>query len=257
MGNAQIAVVTGAASGVGKVVTARLLKEGTAVIGIDQTWPSGSEESGLIRLTADVSKDETWEEAIHQVHGRPDLKLTILVINAAKLVVGPLLDLSESQIRETLDVNVWGAIKALKALKALKACLPVMIEGGEGRIVAVASVDALFAEQDLAAYCTSKAALLQLIRTVAVDYAGRGIRANTVCPGAIDTPFFRQHVDAAPSPEEFLKVKTQRHPSGRILLAEDVASTVRYLLSAESRGVNGTQVTVDGALTSTFDYHPQ
>ena len=251
MESGQLAVVTGAASGVGKEVAARLVSEGVVVIGIDHSWPPDPGPDGLVRLEADVSDDETWIRLIAEVESHADRRLTMLVINAAKLVVGPLLKLSDEQIRQTFDVNVWGAIKALRA------CLPTMLERGEGRIVAVASVDALFAEQDLAAYCTSKAALLQLVRTVAVDYAGQGIRANTVCPGAIDTPFFRQHVDASESPEQFLKVKTERHPSGRILLPEDVASTVIYLLSPESRGVNGTQVTVDGGLTSTFDYQPQ
>ena len=220
------------------------------VIGIDRTWPANSAQKNLIHIEGNVASDETWSRVISEAHNHPDLPLSMLVINAAKLVVGPILTLSDDSIKQTFDVNVWGAIKALKA------CLPSMLERGEGRVVAVASVDALFAEQGLAASCTSKAALLQLIRTVAVDYAGQGIRANTVCPGAIDTPFFRQHVDAAENPEEFLKIKTERHPAGRILLPEDVASTVLYLLSSDARGINGTQITVDGGLTATFDYHP-
>ena len=250
MDSGQLAVVTGAASGVGKAVAARLLEGGNVVVGVDRTWTEAWAHEGLIQLVGDVGADETWARLLSEVQRHPDRPLTMLVINAGKLVVGPLLDLSDESIKQTFDVNVWGAIKALKT------CLPLMLDRGEGRVVAVASVVSLFAEQDLAAYCTSKAALLQLIRTVAVDYAGQGIRANTVCPGAIDTPFLRQHVEAAENPEEFLEVKTDRHPAGRILLAEDVASTVMYLLSPESRGVNGTHVTIDGALTATFDYHP-
>jgi len=251
MSSSKLAVVTGAASGVGKAVAARLLDQGHNVIGIDRTWPNSVPQNNLIQIVGDVSSDETWSRVASEFKRHPEQPLGMLVINAAKLAVGPLLDLSDESIQETFEVNVWGAIKALKT------CLPSMLERGEGKVVAVASVDAFIAEQNLSAYCTSKAALLQLIRTVAVDYAGAGIRANTVCPGAIDTPFFRQHVDAAENPEEFLKVKTDRHPAGRILLPEDVASAVLYLLSDDSRGVNGTQITVDGGLTATFDYHPE
>ena len=124
------------------------------------------------------------------------------------------------------------------------------------QLAGVASTAAMYAEQSLAAYSASKGALLQLIRSVAVDFARKGIRANAVCPGAIDTPFFRQHVDAAADPDAFLHRKIERHPAGRILRPDDVAEAIWFLLSEHSIGMNGACVMVDGGLTATFDFIP-
>ncbi|WP_308169841.1 SDR family NAD(P)-dependent oxidoreductase [Acrocarpospora catenulata] len=242
--------MTGAASGVGAAVTTTLLERGVLVVGVDRNWAEGAERPGLVRVSGSVSEQSTWRQVTDEIRRREDVTLSMMVINAARLVVGNLLDLDEEEIRGVFDVNVYGAVRAVRS------CLPLMLAAGGGRIVAVASVDALYAEKDLAAYCMSKGALLQLVRTLAVDFGGQGIRANAVCPGAIDTPFFRQHVEAASDPEAFLKIKTQRHPSGRILRPEDVASAVLYLLSVESLGINGAHLMVDGGLTATFDYQP-
>lgn len=244
----RLALVTGAASGVGHAVTALLRESNHLVIGVDRRW-SGESEEGITQIHGSVADSGTWDEVsrVIQSMGAPVEKL---VLSAAQLVLGTVLDVSAEEFASTLDVNVLGAVYALKT------CLPGMVEANSGSIVAVASVIGLVVEQNLAAYCTSKGALLQLVRSVAVDYGHRGVRANSVCPGAIDTPFFRQHVDAAPDPEEFLRVKTARHPSGRILRPEDVASAVMYLLSSSAIGVNGTELVVDGGLTATFDFDP-
>lgn len=248
MATGELAVVTGAASGVGREVVARLLDRGCVVVGVDRSWNEESRRAGLIQVSGDVGSAGTWDIVAQRVSENPDLVPSMLVINAAKLVVGSIIDVDEKELRDTLAVNVWGAVRAVKT------CLPDMVERGSGRIVAVASVDAMFAEQDLAAYCISKAALLQLVRTVAVDFGRYGIRANTVCPGAIDTPFFRQHVEAADDPVSFLAQKTARYPSGRILQPQDVAAAVVYLLSEDAIGVNGAHLMVDGGLTATSDY---
>lgn len=239
-------VVTGAASGVGLAVATSLIDAGRTVIGVDRAW-GDAEVDGLTTVSGSVGERSTWTEVL-DVADKVGATVDQLVINAAQLRVGGVLDISEEDFDSTMNVNVAGAFLALRA------CLPGMVRKGAGTVVAVASVDALFAEQDLAAYCTSKGALLQLMRSVAVDYGRAGIRANSVCPGAIDTPFFRQHVDAAEDPAAFLEGKVQRHPSGRILEPSDVASAVLYLLSESARGINGTQLVVDGGLTATFDF---
>jgi len=248
MSRPGIAVVTGAASGVGRAVSEMLRASNHDVIGVDLKWPEAS-PGDITQVEGSVSDWATWNTVARLIESR-GAPVEKLVINAAKLVVGAVLDVSEEDFSLTLDINVLGA------LYALKTCLPGMVEARMGSIVAVASVDALLVEQDLSAYCTSKGALLQLVRSVAVDYGHKGIRANSVCPGAINTPFFRQHVEAAADPDEFLRVKTARHPSGRILEAEDVAAAVMYLLGQGAVGVNGTELVVDGGLTATFDYHP-
>lgn len=242
----SVAIVTGGASGVGRSTVDLLAGRGTAVVALDRAWPEGDEHPDVVRITGDVCDEGTWKEALAAADERGGLSK--LVINAARLAVGSVLDVSDADFRGVFEVNVFAAALALRT------CLPAMIERGGGSVVAVASTDALFAEQGLAAYCASKGALLQLVRCVAVDHARQGIRANLVCPGAIDTPFFRQHVDAAPDPEAFLRVKTERHPSGRILQPEDVAEVVAFLLSDAAVGMNGTPVMIDGGLTTTFDF---
>lgn len=244
----RIALVTGAASGVGFAVTELLRDSNHLVVGVDRQW-SGASSEGMIQVHGSVADSATWDEVSRVIRGI-GAPVEQLVLSAAQLVVGAVLDVSAEDFSSTLEVNVMGA------LYALKTCLPGMVEAKSGSIVVVNSVDGLVVEQNLAAYCTSKGALLQLVRSVAVDYGHKGVRANSVCPGAIDTPFFRQHVDAASDPDEFLRVKTARHPSGRILRPEDVASAVMYLLSSSAVGVNGTELVVDGGLTATFDFVP-
>ncbi|MBW3667823.1 MAG: SDR family oxidoreductase [Actinobacteria bacterium] len=240
------AIVTGGASGVGRSTVEILVGRGVPVVAVDRRWPDDSAADDVVRITGDVCDAGTWKEAVDAAQERGGLSK--LVINAARLAVGSVLDVADDELRQVFEVNVFAAALALRS------CLPVMIDQGGGAVVGVASTDAVFAEQGLAAYCASKGALLQLMRCVAVDHARQGIRANVVCPGAIDTPFFRQHVDAAPDPEAFLRVKTERHPSGRILQPEDVAEVVAFLLSDAAIGMNGTPVMIDGGLTTTFDF---
>jgi NAD(P)-dependent dehydrogenase (short-subunit alcohol dehydrogenase family) len=244
----DLAVVTGGASGVGARTVAGLLERGTAVVSLDRAWPDAEVPLGLTRVAGDVTSVAAWADVAAAIAAHPAGAPSKLVINAAHLVVGTVLSLAEEDFRQVLEVNVLGAVKALQT------CLPSMIERGRGSIVTVASVDALFAEQGLAAYCSSKGALVQLTRCVAVDHARQGIRANAVCPGAIDTPFFRRHVEAAPDPAAFLAEKVERHPSGRILQPEDVAATVLHLLSDAAIGMNGATLVLDGGLTASFDY---
>jgi NAD(P)-dependent dehydrogenase (short-subunit alcohol dehydrogenase family) len=244
----EVAVVTGAGSGVGSATARLLAEQGSQVVGVDRRWPEGAMlPAGAARVSGDVTDPATWTEvlAAAEEHGGAPSQLAL---NAGMLAVGSVLEVAESDLRAVFEVNVFAAALALRS------CLPAMIERGGGAVVAVASTDSLFAEQGLAAYCSSKGALLQLIRCAALDHARAGVRANCVCPGAIDTPFFRRHVDAAREPDRFLEEKVERHPAGRILEPIDVAEVVAFLLSPRSRGMTGAAVTVDGGLTATFDF---
>lgn len=246
--SATTVIVTGAASGVG-FETARLLAaQGRGVVGVDLVAPTVG-IPGARWVAGSVADAATWEAAIAQVHdiGAP---LAGLVVNAARLIVGGLLDVSIEDAKSVFDINVFGA------MRAMHTCLPLLMENQESSIVSIASVDGLIAEPGLAAYCSSKGALVQLARSVAVDYGRLGVRSNAICPGAIDTPFFRTHVDAAEDPASFLASKIARHPSGRILDPIDVANVAVFFLSPASRGINGATVAVDGGLTATFDYAP-
>lgn len=248
-GKPNVAILTGAASGVGAETLKLLRHEGTLVTAVDMAWPDDLvDRDGWVPVCGDVSRAETWQRALKACRDTFGQAPNRLVINAARLAVGKVTEVSEEDLRAVFDVNVFGAFLGLQT------CIPAMAEGGGGTVVTVGSTGSLLAEQGLAAYCASKGALLQLTRSVAVDHAGDGIRANCVCPAAIDTPFFRRHVDAAPDPAAFLQKKRARHPAGRILEPIDVARVITFLLSDASLGMNGSVVTVDGGLLASFDF---
>lgn len=244
--NPQIAVVTGAASGVGAATAARLESRGWRVVGVDlQSAPKVGANSATV--TGSVAAPATWDEvrriATEDLGGDP----AVVVFNAAVLHTGSVLELTEAQWQEGFDVNVTGVFHGLRAL------LPGMIQAGGGSVVTVASVDAFMAEQGLAGYCSSKGALLQLTRCLAMDHARQGIRANCVAPGVIDTPFFRRHLDTASDPERFLRVREQRNPLGRLLDPDEVAATVEFA-ALDARGMTGSVLTVDAGLSASFDF---
>jgi NAD(P)-dependent dehydrogenase (short-subunit alcohol dehydrogenase family) len=129
-----------------------------------------------------------------------------------------------------------------------------MIERHRGAIVTVGSIDSLFAEQGLVSYCASKGAILQITRTVAVDYARDGIRANCVIMGVTDTPFFRRHLDTASDPDRFVKVREERQPLGRLLTPDEIAATIVFLASDDASGITGAAIPVDAGITTSFDF---
>ena len=95
---------------------------------------------------------------------------------------------------------------------------------------------------------------MQMTKTIAVDHARDGIRANCVCPGVTDTPFFRRHLDTASDPEQFVKVREERNPLGRLLDPDEVAAMAVFLTSDESSATTGATIVVDAGLTASFDF---
>ena len=176
------AVVTGAASGIGAATVERLLRHGT-VIGVDvaQQPPDRDLPRGggkLYWVQGDVSEPGTWEQV--QNLARSDLEgaVTVLVSCAMQHAMGDILTLSDADWASVFRSTFYGAVLAIRS------CLPTMIEVGGGSIVTVGSVSGQFAEQGLVAdRGGKKAALIQLTRSVAVDFARKGVRANCVCPG--------------------------------------------------------------------------
>jgi NAD(P)-dependent dehydrogenase (short-subunit alcohol dehydrogenase family) len=242
----QTAVISGAASGIGAATAEQFLKKGINVIGVDLA-PSISEEDNLGWVQGDVSKTETWT-LVNEELERRKWNADILVTAAVYLTVGNVLEITDEQWANTINVNQLGLVKAVRSV------LPQMIERGHGAIVTVGSIDSYMAEQGLIAYCTSKGGILQFTKALALDHARDGIRANCVCPGVTDTPLFRRHLDTASDPENFLKVREQRNPLGRLLKPEEIAATIVFLASDEASGITGSQIVVDAGLTAGFDF---
>ena len=120
--------------------------------------------------------------------------------------------------------------------------------------MAVSSVNAQFGEQQLAAYSSSKAALTGAIRTIALDYARRGVQINILAPGPMRAGLFERHLASAADPEKFLATRQARQPIGRIPGADEVARAAAFLLSPAASAVFGTTLTADGGLTAGFDF---
>ena len=245
----RVAVVTGSASGVGAATTTRLRGRGISVIGIDVQEPTapGAPDAGFVFVHGSVSEAATWEDVRSTSRARFAADPTVVVFAAAVLRTGSILELSEDEWQSHFDVNVNGVFRGLRVL------LPAMLEAGESSVVTVASVDAYMAEQGLAGYCSSKGALLQLTKCLAVDHARQGLRVNCVAPGVIDTPFFRRHLDTANDPDRFLHAREQRNPMGRLLEADEVAATVEFA-ALDAVGMTGSVLTVDAGLSASFDF---
>ena len=243
----SLVVVTGASSGLGRIIAGQLLADGCRVIGIDVTEapPELTAAPGYQHTSGSVSDEALWPTVADHL---PSAGTLGLVTNAAVLHVGDAASQPPGQWRQTLDVNVIGTMLAFRAL------LPVMAERGGGTIVAVASIDALFAEQQLSAYSASKAAVAQFARTVALDYARAGVNVNVVCPGPMMAGLFERHLASAADRSAFLATRERRQPFGEILDPARVADGIRFLLSDAARGLTGATVTIDGGLTAGFDF---
>lgn len=247
---ARVAIVTGAASGVGRATTRLLLQRGTSVVGVDLAGQPPALPGGprLGWVTGDVSAAPTWAAATALAVSRFGVTPGVLVLNAARLAVGTVLQTPVDTFRDVFAVNVYGAVLGLQA------CLPDMISRGQGAVVVVVSVNGLLAEQGLAAYNSSKGALLQLVRSAAVDHARSQVRINAVCPTTIDTPFIQGQLDSVADPASFRAEMEARHPLGRILRPEEVASVAVFLTTAEASGMTGASVVVDCGLTASPDF---
>ena len=244
----ELVVVTGASSGLGMGLCRQLVAAGVAVIGVDiGKAPDGMPAEGYSHIRGDVTGEACWSEVVAAVNARKPGTIG-LVTSAAILEVGTILDFDKTALDRTMAVNFTGTALAFRAM------LPLMIARKKGVIVAVASIDASFAEQQLAVYCASKGAVRMLARTVAMDHARQGVRANVLSPGPMMAGLFERHMKSANDPQKFQATRAARQPGGEILDANDVARAAMFLLSDGSAALNGAEIIADGGLTTSFDF---
>jgi NAD(P)-dependent dehydrogenase (short-subunit alcohol dehydrogenase family) len=243
----KVAVVTGGGSGIGRASAMCFAREGARLVIVDLdaaavgTTASGIERDGgmAIGVPGDVARGEDVEKVIErtvQAFGRP----TILLNNAATSSFGTLVESPAQELDRVLAVNVRSAWVCARAV------IPLMREAGGGAIVNMSSITGIVGAPGMAAYSTSKGAIISLTRTLALEVAEDGIRVNCICPASIDTPMLQASFDRQPDPEAARARNVKRHPLGRFGTPDDVANLALFLASDEASFITGGTYVIDG-----------
>jgi NAD(P)-dependent dehydrogenase (short-subunit alcohol dehydrogenase family) len=240
----RVAIVTGAASGVGRETTRLLTEAGASVVAVDVAETVARLESERVApLAGDASVAQTADRAVAAARERFG-RLDVLVNNAAMILYKGILDTDEAEWDRLFAVNVRSMFLHCRA------AIPVMREAGGGAIVNTASISGVVGLAGQAAYAASKGAVVMLTRQLAVEFAPARIRVNAVGPGAIDTPFLRQFVDAQPDPAAVADAIAASHPLGRMAQAEEIARAILFLSSDAAAFITGAVLMADGGYTA-------
>jgi meso-butanediol dehydrogenase/(S,S)-butanediol dehydrogenase/diacetyl reductase len=246
----KTAIITGAAAGIGAASAALFASEGARIVAVDidrellRHVSSQLEKAGAnsLAVPADVSQRSDVETVLRsatQKFGRID----ILFNNAGIVPTGKLEATSEEQWDRAMAINVKSMYLFCHAV------IPGMKARGGGVILNTASATALRAVVDRACYTTTKAAVIGLTKSMAVDYVRDNIRVNCLCPGTVDTPSLADRLAAFPDPAEARQNFIARQPMGRFGTAAEIAQAALYLVSPDSEFVTGVAFPIDGGLS--------
>jgi NAD(P)-dependent dehydrogenase (short-subunit alcohol dehydrogenase family) len=232
----SVALVTGAASGLGAAVAARLQKDGYDVVGLDLEAPEPWIEQGDVRNDADVAR----AVAVAAARG----PLTALVLSAAVETRSSIVDCSDDEWQRIIDTNLKGPFLCMRH------ALPRMVEAGGGAIVAMGSTLGAIVAPQYPAYCASKFGLTNLCKQVAIEHAPDNVRVNVVSLGPTDTGLFVRLTDMAPDPEAVRAGVAANLPMRRLGRASEVCDAVAFLLSDASAFTSGAVLPLDGGLAA-------
>jgi NAD(P)-dependent dehydrogenase (short-subunit alcohol dehydrogenase family) len=248
----RVVLVTGGGSGIGEAICVRFAQEGGEVVVTSRdpehlarsvervTVVADRAPLGLRMDVTDAGSVARVVDAVVERFGRID----VLCANAGIDLPGApaIQDVTDDEWDRVMDVNVTGTFRVTRA------GVPHIREGGA--VVTIGSINSLVAWPNDLPYTTSKGAVLQFTRALALDLAPRRIRANCVCPGVIDTPLTRAFIDAAPDPDEVVREYEMVSPLERMGTAEEVANAALFLASDEASFVTGSALLVDGGTTA-------
>lgn len=245
----KVTVVTGAASGIGRAIAVRFGQEGAAVavVDVDDAGMAGTlalvEAAGAAARAfhADVSRTEEVHRVMDDVAARWG-RIDVLVNNAGIFWAHR----GDTLVTE-MDEDVWTHVLSVNLTSVFLCCkygIPLMKGGGS--IVNIASIAGLLGRDTAQAYVASKGGVIALTRSLAVHYAPRGIRANAILPGRVDTPLVVDDYATAEEREAFVRA----HPLGRFGMPEDIAGLALYLASDEAAWVTGASYVIDGGYTA-------
>ena len=252
----RVAIVTGAAGGIGRAAVLAFAREGAKVSAVDINASGGSE---TVAIAADQSSDVVFERV--DVGDEAEVKavvdrtvarwgrLDILFNNAGVVLVKPLEETTEAEWDHLMSVN-------LKSIFfGCKHAIPHMRQAGGGAILNTGSIGSFAGQLNTPAYIASKGAVALLTKSLALDYGRDGIRVNCICPGITDTPMLREHMGYGEAGEKNIRERLARVPLGKLLDPGDVARAAVYLVSDDSMGITGITHIVDGGLLAAAEYN--
>jgi meso-butanediol dehydrogenase/(S,S)-butanediol dehydrogenase/diacetyl reductase len=234
----RVALVSGAASGIGRAVAERLADDGAAVVRSDVVEIADAGAAG--EVVCDVRDADSCARAVAYVlerHGRLDVLANVAGIGISRMIA----DLTPEQWRQVIDVNLTGTFLLSQS------ALPALLET-RGVIVNMGSVAGMRATPYNAAYCASKGGVIMLTKSMAIELASSGVRVNAVCPAAVDTPFLRNF--RLPEGADLALLARSRSPMRRLIDPTEVAAAVAYLASDDAVTISGTTLVIDGAATA-------
>jgi 3-oxoacyl-[acyl-carrier protein] reductase len=233
MSEPRTVLVTGGNRGIGLAIARSFAEAGDKVA---VTHRSGVAPDGLVGVICDVTDSASVDAAFTEAEQKLGGPIEVLVANAGITKDGLLMRMSDEDFDSVIDTNLAGAFRC--ARRASKG----MIRLRRGRIILISSVVGLYGGPGQANYAASKAGLVGLARSITRELGGRGITANVVAPGFIETDM------TAVLPEETRKTYQSAIPAGRFATPEEVAATVRFLASTEAAYISGAVIPVDGGL---------
>lgn len=244
------ALVTGGASGIGLAIAHRLVKEGARVVIADVNEQEArrvvGQSDGKIGMTiGDVSKLADAErmvgETVRQLGG-----LDILINNAGIETYGSVTTAHDQDWERQININLNGVYRISRF------AVPEIIAAGGGAVLNLGSIGGLSAVKEYSAYGASKAAVIQLTRSMAADYADNNIRVNCICPGPVDTPMLRRACQrlGGDNPDEIRQLYAGGTLLGRVAQPEEIASAALFLVSDEASYITGVALPVDGGFTA-------
>jgi 3alpha(or 20beta)-hydroxysteroid dehydrogenase len=242
----KVALITGAAGGIGAAAARRMAQEGARLVLTDadeQGAQRVAEELGDTRAQAlghDVTSEERWQQVVAHAldaHGRTD----VLLNNAGVFLAAPLTDTLVEDFRRVIDINVTGVFLGMRTVT------PAMIEQSAGSVVNLSSVAGLMGSPFLMAYAASKWAVRGMSKVAAKELAQFGVRVNSLHPGQIDTDMNTRQRERTP---ELIDKLIRGIPLRRIGTPEEVADAIVYLAGDESVYVTGSELVIDGGVTA-------
>lgn len=253
--NGQVAWISGGTKGIGEATARLFAEEGASVAVVGRSEKDGERVVAEILKAGgraffsqcDVSVGADVQRSIEKTVDQYG-HLHILVNNAGIVDIKELHEYSEVDWDRVMDINVKSMFLAFKY------AFPYLKKNAKSYVVNVGSISSYVGQAGTPVYTTTKGAVLQLSRSIGLDYARYGIRSNCVCPGITDTPMLRQHLNVLPDPEQALTERLRRVPMGVSLTPRDVAKSILFFSCEDSYGVTATSLIIDGGYLAAAEW---